>query len=67
MIGNARHLANSDAILFPDRQILDEMAAMKEAGPFLKPVNLKQVPFYKKIIKKPMDLSTVRKRLGELQ
>lgn len=43
------------------------MCAMKEAWPFLKPVNLKQVPFYKKIIKKPMDLSTVRKRLGELQ
>lgn len=49
--------------LAPCRHILDDMESHDEAWPFLLPVNTKQFPTYKKIIKNPMDLSTVRKRL----
>uniref|UniRef100_A0A1A9VP08 PHD finger protein 10 n=1 Tax=Glossina austeni TaxID=7395 RepID=A0A1A9VP08_GLOAU len=34
--------------------------------PFLLPVNTKQFPTYRKIIKNPMDLSTIKKRLQDL-
>lgn len=45
------------------RTILDELEGHDEAWPFLVPVNTKQFPTYKKIIRSPMDLSTIRKRL----
>ena len=47
----------------PCRQLLDDLESHDEAWPFLLPVNTKQFPTYKKIIKNPMDLSTIRKRL----
>lgn len=49
----------------PCRQLLDDLEAHDEAWPFLLPVNTKQFPTYKKIIKNPMDLSTIKKRLLE--
>lgn len=49
----------------PCRLLLDDLEAHDEAWPFLLPVNTKQFPTYKKIIKSPMDLSTIRKRLLE--
>ena len=48
-----------------NRTILDELEMHDEAWPFLLPVNTKQFPTYKKIIRSPMDLSTVRKRLDD--
>jgi len=47
------------------RTILDELEMHDEAWPFLLPVNTKQFPTYKKIIRTPMDLSTIRKRLDD--
>ena len=43
--------------------IISEMEAMDDAWPFLYPVNIKQFPTYKKIIKNPMDLTTIKKKL----
>jgi len=43
--------------------LLDELEQHDDAWPFLLPVNTKQFPTYKKIIKNPMDYGTIRKRL----
>jgi len=48
-----------------NRTILDELEMHDEAWPFLLPVNTKQFPTYKKIIRSPMDLGTIRKRLDD--
>ncbi|XP_013791354.1 bromodomain adjacent to zinc finger domain protein 2B-like [Limulus polyphemus] len=45
------------------RTILDEMELHEDSWPFLLPVDTKQFPTYKKVIKKPMDLSTIRSKL----
>ena len=45
--------------------ILSELETHDDSWPFLLPVNTRQFPTYKKIIKKPMDLSTIRKRLDD--
>ncbi|KFV18136.1 Bromodomain adjacent to zinc finger domain protein 2B, partial [Tauraco erythrolophus] len=44
--------------------ILSELETHEDAWPFLLPVNLKLVPGYKKVIKKPMDFSTIRDKLS---
>lgn len=59
----ARKLAKE---LAPCKAILDDLEVHDDAWPFLLPVNTKQFPTYKKIIKSPMDLSTIRKRLLDL-
>ncbi|XP_072423341.1 bromodomain adjacent to zinc finger domain protein 2A-like isoform X2 [Chiloscyllium punctatum] len=43
--------------------ILMEMEAHEDAWPFLHPVNPRLVPGYRKIIKRPMDFSTIRRKL----
>lgn len=48
------------------KSILEEMEVHEDSWPFLLPVNTKQFPTYKKIIKNPMDLSTIRKNLQEI-
>lgn len=45
------------------RNILNDMEKHDDAWPFLLPVNTKQFPTYKKIIKKPMDTNTIRNKL----
>lgn len=40
--------------------MIDEMWNQPEAFPFHYPVDLKLVPLYKKIIKRPIDLSLIR-------
>ncbi|EJD75925.1 bromodomain containing protein [Loa loa] len=40
--------------------MLDELWARPESGPFQYPVDTKEVPFYKKVIKRPMDLNQMR-------
>ncbi|XP_019757986.2 bromodomain adjacent to zinc finger domain protein 2B isoform X3 [Dendroctonus ponderosae] len=52
--------------LAPCKKILDDLESHEDAWPFLLPVNTKQFPTYKKIIKIPMDLSTIKKRLQDL-
>ncbi|XP_040458543.1 bromodomain adjacent to zinc finger domain protein 2B isoform X13 [Falco naumanni] len=47
--------------------ILSELETHEDAWPFLLPVNLKLVPGYKKVIKKPMDFSTIRDKLNSGQ
>ncbi|KAJ8924293.1 hypothetical protein NQ315_007086 [Exocentrus adspersus] len=53
--------------LAPCRALLEDLECHDDAWPFLLPVNTKQFPTYKKIIKIPMDLSTIKKRLQDLQ
>ncbi|XP_069509784.1 bromodomain adjacent to zinc finger domain protein 2A isoform X2 [Ambystoma mexicanum] len=43
--------------------ILMEMESQDDAWPFLEPVNPRLVPGYRKVIKKPMDFSTMREKL----
>ncbi|MCP9259133.1 hypothetical protein DINM_002101 [Dirofilaria immitis] len=40
--------------------MLDELWAKPESGPFQYPVDTKEVPFYRKVIKRPMDLNQIR-------
>uniref|UniRef100_A0A8C6LBC8 Bromodomain adjacent to zinc finger domain 2B n=1 Tax=Nothobranchius furzeri TaxID=105023 RepID=A0A8C6LBC8_NOTFU len=49
------------------RLLLAELERHQDAWPFLTPVNLKSVPGYKKVIKKPMDFSTIREKLVSSQ
>lgn len=51
--------------LNPCRAVLEELEAHDEAWPFLLPVNTKQFPTYRKIIKNPMDLSTIKRKLQD--
>ncbi|XP_074598774.1 bromodomain adjacent to zinc finger domain 2B toutatis isoform X2 [Brevipalpus obovatus] len=43
--------------------LLSEIEKHDDSWPFLHPVNTKQFPTYKKIIKKPMDFATIKSRL----
>ncbi|KAM9347625.1 bromodomain adjacent to zinc finger domain protein 2B [Symphorus nematophorus] len=49
------------------RLLLAELEAHQDAWPFLTPVNHKAVPGYRKVIKKPMDFSTIREKLTNNQ
>ncbi|CAH1773357.1 unnamed protein product [Owenia fusiformis] len=49
------------------RLILSELERHDEAWPFLLPVNFKQFPQYKKVIKQPMDFQTIRNKLRDSQ
>ena len=51
--------------LTPCHAVIEEMVTSDDSWPFLYPVNTKQFPTYKKIIKNPMDLMTIKKRLGD--
>ncbi|XP_045483228.1 bromodomain adjacent to zinc finger domain protein 2B isoform X2 [Harmonia axyridis] len=52
--------------LVPCKAILEDLECHDDAWPFLLPVNTKQFPTYRKIIKTPMDLSTIKKRLQDM-
>ncbi|VVC94998.1 unnamed protein product [Leptidea sinapis] len=45
--------------------LLGEMECHEHAWPFLVPVNTKQFPQYRKVIKSPMDLSTIKRKLQD--
>lgn len=47
------------------KNIVSELEIHEDAWPFLLPVNTRQFPTYKKIIKKPMDLSVIKKKLED--
>lgn len=44
---------------------MEELENHGDAWPFLLPVNTKQFPSYRKVIKKPMDLSTMRGKVQD--
>jgi hypothetical protein len=45
--------------------VLNELRDLPEASAFLQPVNAKKVPDYHKLIEKPVDFGTIRKRIHE--
>ncbi|XP_072541840.1 bromodomain adjacent to zinc finger domain protein 2B isoform X3 [Salminus brasiliensis] len=49
------------------RLLLAELQSHQDAWPFMIPVNPKSVPGYRKVIKKPMDFSTIREKLSNSQ
>lgn len=51
------------------QKILDKVSAHELAGPFLKPVDpvALNIPSYPKVIKEPMDLSTIQAKLEEVR
>jgi hypothetical protein len=63
--GTGQHvLAGTDLHdLCTDRIILMEMESHDAAWPFLEPVNPRLVSGYRRVIKNPMDFSTMRERL----
>ncbi|XP_024877866.1 bromodomain adjacent to zinc finger domain protein 2B-like isoform X15 [Temnothorax curvispinosus] len=64
--GNNRTLTKKQQReLAPCKILLEQLEQQDEAWPFLLPVNTKQFPTYKKIIKTPMDLSTIKKKLQD--
>ncbi|XP_076298131.1 bromodomain adjacent to zinc finger domain protein 2B isoform X20 [Lasioglossum baleicum] len=64
--GNNRTLTKKQQReLAPCKALLEQLEQQDEAWPFLLPVNTKQFPTYKKIIKTPMDLSTIKKKLQD--
>ena len=58
-----RKLTRADKDLTICTTLISEMEAHEDSGPFLFPVNTKQFATYKKVIKIPMDISTIKKRL----
>lgn len=48
-----------------NRKLLTELEKSEDGWPFMKPVNIKQFPSYKKYIKQPMDFSTMRNKLRD--
>uniref|UniRef100_A0A2H1W842 SFRICE_015710 n=1 Tax=Spodoptera frugiperda TaxID=7108 RepID=A0A2H1W842_SPOFR len=69
LMSRAKKEKNSAKKLLKDLQfcknLLCEMECHEHAWPFLLPVNTKQFPQYKKVIKCPMDLSTIKKKLQD--
>ncbi|KPI96552.1 Bromodomain adjacent to zinc finger domain protein 2B [Papilio xuthus] len=47
------------------KTLLSEMECHEHAWPFLMPVNTKHLPQYRKVIKCPMDLSTIKRKLHD--
>jgi transcription initiation factor TFIID subunit 1 len=56
------------ALTYAFRQILDErIKTMQESWPFMKPVNKKIMKHYYDVIKNPMELETVEKKVATHQ
>ena len=58
-----RKLTRADKDLTICSTLISEMEAHEDSGPFLFPVNTKQFSTYKKVIKTPMDIATIKKKL----
>ncbi|KAM3955970.1 LOW QUALITY PROTEIN: uncharacterized protein ACR2FA_010081 [Aphomia sociella] len=69
LLSRAKKEKNTAKKLQKDMQVcknlLCEMECHEHAWPFLIPVNTKQFPQYKKVIKCPMDLSTIKRKLQD--
>lgn len=62
-----KKLTKMDKDLTICHTLISEMEALDNAWPFMQPVNTKQFPTYKKVIKTPMDLTTIKKKLDSNQ
>jgi len=58
-----RKLSKMDKDLTICHTLISEMEAQEHAWPFMFPVNTKQFPTYKKVIKTPMDINTIKTKL----
>ena len=58
-----RKMTKLDKDLTICHTVVSEMEALDDSWPFLTPVNTKQFPTYKKVVKKPMDIATIKKKL----
>ncbi|CAH2084096.1 unnamed protein product [Euphydryas editha] len=69
LLSRAKKEKNSAKKIIKDMQfcknLLCEMQCHEHAWPFLVPVNTKLFPQYRKVIKCPMDLSTIRRKLHD--
>uniref|UniRef100_T1I0S2 Bromodomain adjacent to zinc finger domain protein 1A n=1 Tax=Rhodnius prolixus TaxID=13249 RepID=T1I0S2_RHOPR len=67
---SASHRRNRNSDLPLDNaallEILDDLMHHEDAWPFLRPVTKSEVPDYHQIIKKPMDLATIKHKLNML-
>ena len=62
-VDKKRKLTKADKDLTICSTLISEMEAHEDSGPFLFPVNTKQFATYKKVIKTPMDIATIKKKL----
>lgn len=62
---NGPRNSKADKDLSVCHTLLSELGGHEDSWPFLTPVNTKQFPTYKKIIRIPMDISTIRKKLND--
>jgi len=60
---NSKKMSKLDKGMAVCSTLISEMENHEEAGPFLYPVNTKRFPTYKKVVKHPMDITTIKKRL----
>jgi hypothetical protein len=61
-----RKISTNDLIsVYNYRLVLTEIEKHEDGWPFLKPVNFKQFPTYKKYIKNPMDYTTIKNKLRD--
>ena len=58
-----RKMSKLDKDLTICHTLISEMEAQEHAWPFMFPVNTKQFPTYKKVIKQPMDITTIKGKL----
>ena len=59
----AKKKAKAEKDLTPCQILIMELESSDDAWPFLFPVNTKQFPTYRKIIKNPMDIATIKRKL----
>ena len=57
-----RKMSKMDKDLTICHTLISEMEAQEHAWPFMLPVNTKQFPTYKKVIKSPMDITTIKNK-----
>lgn len=65
LIGGAWHLVSSDSFLLRCVEVWETIHANKITIPFREPVTSRDAPGYFDIVKRPMDLSTVKRRMEE--
>eukprot|EP00761_Pharyngomonas_kirbyi_P010106 gb/GECH01010124.1/.p1 GENE.gb/GECH01010124.1/~~gb/GECH01010124.1/.p1 ORF type:complete len:1777 (+),score=403.86 gb/GECH01010124.1/:1-5331(+) len=62
-----RRVTSADRIAEELQRILDRLRSQPEARPFLRPVNLREYPDYRRVVSQPMDLSRIQRRISDLE
>ena len=62
--GKKKKFSKIDRDLTICTTLISEMEAHEESGPFMFPVNTKQFPTYRKVVKQPMDITTIKKKIN---